>query len=112
MVDHLLYIQLVSWPLQQKAASRMSENIEVTIVHCSQNPIRLFRLAEPEAGMNRANGVIQLFQQIFGIVQWPVQKNVDLGRFQNADPVDPLIEFVDKADLFPKLGFRESMRDL
>ena len=62
MRDDPLDVDFVARTLQQQTSSRMAENVEITVVHCADYALRLCFLSKSEAGMNRADCVIEFSQ--------------------------------------------------
>src|SRR6202012_6175648 len=64
MINDSTHIQFVTGTLQKQSAGRMSENVEVAIIHRSENALRMFLLPKTKSRMHRANGVIEFLQNL------------------------------------------------
>ena len=53
--------------------------------------------------MNRTYGVIKLFQQNVRIIERPVRKDIHFTGLKYAKAAEFVIQFVDIADLLPKI---------
>jgi hypothetical protein len=62
--------------------------------------------------MDRTDGVIQLAQHFVRIIECAVREDIDLGRFEDTNSFEMLIETVDLSNLCPKFIFRNAARDL
>ena len=62
--------------------------------------------------MHGANGVIEFFQQVVGIVERSVRQNIHLGRFQHTDANQARVQFIDEANLLPEVLNRDAASDL
>src|SRR5690242_9346795 len=99
MLNDPVDIYFIARPFQKEPSGRMAEDIEIPVVHSSQDAFGLRLPAKPKPRMNRANCVIQLFQEIVGIIERAVGKDVDLARFENTETPRPAIQLVDGPDL-------------
>jgi hypothetical protein len=78
MSNDAAHIDLLPGAFQKQAPGCMSEDIEVPVVHSVENPFGLLLLSQTKARMDGADRVIQLAQQVLGIVECPVGKDIDL----------------------------------
>src|SRR4051812_17038756 len=69
VLDNPLYIDLVAWTAQQQPAGGVAENRKVAVVHRAHDPLRLRRLVQPEARVDGANSIVELAQQVVGIIE-------------------------------------------
>jgi hypothetical protein len=90
----------------------MAEDIEVPVVHSAQDAFGLRIPAKSEPRMDRANCVIQFFEEIVGIVERVVGQDVELTRFENTKTPRSAIQLVDKPDLLPEILDRNATCDL
>ena len=84
-------IYFVAGSLQQKSARRMPQNMEVPVVHCPQDTLRLLRFSQRKTRMNRADRVVEFAQRIIGIIERAVCENIDFGGFQNSNTIQPTV---------------------
>jgi len=109
VIDHAFDVDLISRPLEQKAARRVPENVEIPVVHSAQQALGLGFFVQGEPGMNRAYGVIKLFQQIVRIVESPVRKNINFTGLTDFEYLSP--EDLDLHYLISAEGIRHGNRE-
>jgi hypothetical protein len=57
----------------------MSQYVEVPVIHRTENALGLFLSRKSEAGVDRANRAVELPQEIVGIVERSIRKDVHFG---------------------------------
>ena len=87
--------------VQQQPPRSMTENIEVAVIHRTQDAFRLFLFSQREARMDRTNRVVEFLQKVIGIIERAVRQDIHFARFQNAEVSQTAVQFVDSADLGP-----------
>src|SRR3984957_21319848 len=89
----------------------MPQDVEVAVIHGVQNTLGLLILSKSEAGMYRADRIIQFPQQVVGIVERSVGEDIHLGGFEDADAIKPFVQLVDDPDLIPEVFDRYAASD-
>jgi hypothetical protein len=73
--------------------------------------LRLRRRIQSESRVNGANGVVQLIEQIVGIIERAVRKDIDCRRLQNAKPAATSVQPVDVTNLRSQVSGRSPAHD-
>src|SRR5438445_134680 len=81
----------------------MAKDVEVAIIHGAQNALGLFPSTQTEARVDRADGVVELPQDLVWIIERSIRKDVDFGGFQDAKAPQPGVQLVDEPDLCPQV---------
>jgi len=79
----------------------MAQDIEIPVIHRAQKALCLLCPFHPEAGMDRADGIVQFTQEVIRIIERSVRQDIHFGGFQNAESPQAAIELVDVSDLGP-----------
>ncbi len=68
LLDDPIGVDFVTGTLKEQASRRMSEDIEVPVIHGAQQALGLLLPVKSEARMNRADRIVEFTQEIVGIV--------------------------------------------
>ena len=88
------------------------EDVEIPVIHGAQNALGLLLPVKPEAGMDRADRVVEFTQEVVRIVERSIRQNIHFGGFQDAETAQACVELVDVFDLRPQILDRNAARDL
>ena len=79
LLDDPLDVDFVAGTLEQQASRRMSQDIEVPVIHGAQDALGLLLPVKSEARMNRADRIVEFPQEVVGIVERSVRENIHFG---------------------------------
>ena len=101
LLDHPVDVDFITGTFQQQATGGMSQDIEIPVIHGAQDTLGLLLLVKSEAGVDGADRIVELAQEVVGIVERSIRQNVDFGGFQDTETVEAFVEPVDVFDLLP-----------
>jgi hypothetical protein len=78
VLDDALDVNLIPGALEKKAASGVTQDGELAIIHRAEDSLGLRCLVKAESGMNRAHCVVQLLQQFIRIVERSIGEYIHL----------------------------------
>ena len=77
--DDPLDVDFIAGTFQQQASRRVSQDIEIPVIHGAHDALGLLGLPETEAGVDGADRIIEFPQEVVRIIQRSIHKDIHFG---------------------------------